>query len=171
MKIRSVLLIVLLFVIASCVSDSAPEQASELNGEIIQNEQLRSKINSAPNEISIDGVQYKTEAYTWRDFAPSIGPSLGLMSLNRLVRVDQNEIPNHLELKQQYIVNGKSIWLPNYDQDDRPNAIPYQKEKVSRDGPEWKVGTKLKVGIKIVNKKTNEEYFLLVPNLAINSTH
>lgn len=171
MKIRPALLIVLLFAIVSCVNDSVPEKTSELNGKIIQDEQLQSKINSAPNEISFGGVQYKAEAFTWRDFAPSFGPSLGLMSLNRLVRVDQNEIPSYLELKQQYIINGNSIWLPNYDQEDRPNAIPYHKEKVSRHGPEWKEGTEVTVGIKVVNKKTNEEYFLLVPKVAINSTH
>ncbi|HEX6982535.1 MAG TPA: hypothetical protein VF181_07220 [Balneolaceae bacterium] len=168
MKALTPLLSLIVLFTIGCENNVATEQPFDLNGKIVQDDQLKSEINSAPTEISIEGITYIVEAFVWRDFQPSIGPSsTRLMSLNRLVRTDKKEIPDYIVLIQQYVVNNSAVWIPNYDQESRPEAKPYQKEEISRYGPLWEVGITVDVGIEILNEKTDEKFLLSAPQAII----
>lgn len=169
-RLITVSLGILLILIAGCDNTFLSGQDSELNGKIIQDEQLKSEILNAPTEITMDGVTYTAEVFAWRDFMPVVNPPVRLIALNKLVRVDQEPIPDHIDLVQQYLVHGDAIWVPDYSPEDRPNTIPYQKEKISRNGPEWETGTEVTVGIKVINAETGQSLILSVPGVTIEKT-
>jgi hypothetical protein len=170
--------VLLIFLTASCTNQ--PEGTANKpvqNGKVVQNDQLKTKINSAPPKIKIEGITYTAQAYVWRDFAPVVitkkdsGKSYrGLRSLNRLIRSDSSKIPGYIKLVKQYVVNNNSIWIANYNQKDRPNLIPYKQVEVSSKGPEWKVGIKVNIGIEVLDKKTDKTFIIFVPHIPIKAT-
>lgn len=170
MKTLKLFSVLLIFTTVSCVTSSV-ERGSNMNGKIIQNEQLQSKINSALAEITIERIEYKAEAYVWRDFMPGPGDvHTGLMSGNYLIRTDHQEIPDYIEMVKQYVIKDNSIWVSNYDKGEHPSAYPYKQVRVSRNGPKWEVGIEVEIGIKVLNRKTNKEFFIKVTGEKINKT-
>ena len=75
--------------------------------------ELKSKVVST---AIINSHNYFLDAYLWRDFMP-ISPPDGkpLISINWLISADSTAIPQNIELKQQYVIYGDSVWITDYE--------------------------------------------------------
>jgi hypothetical protein len=116
--------------------------------------------NKAVGIITIDSHDYFIDAYLWRDFMP-ISPPNGknLISINWLIRADSSAIPDNIELKQQYVVYGDSLWMADYENETHQTP-EYKQEKVSRNGPKWGPFVYVDVIAKITDTKTNRDFYL-----------
>ena len=116
--------------------------------------------NKASNVITIDSHTYFLDAYLWRDFMP-ISPPNGksLVSINWLISSDSISIPVNFEMKQQYVIYNDSIWIADYE-NEKHSSPAYKIEKVSRNGPKWGPNIYVDIVAKILDTKTNQDYFL-----------
>jgi hypothetical protein len=138
---------------------------------IKKDKELVLELNSkAVDVVTIDAHAYSLDAYLWRDFMP-ISPPNGkpLISINWLILTDSTVIPDNIELKQQYVIFGDSIWIADYDNVTRQSP-DYKQEKVSRNGPKWGPNVNVDVIAKITDSKANRDYYLKRENVLILRT-
>jgi len=170
MRFSILLITVITFLTVGCVNDTSSEIEPPQNGEIIRDQALVSLINSSPDAITIDDVEYTVESFVWRDFAPSFNPPAGLLANNTLIREDGNTIESDFEIVQHYIVRDRDIWVPD-DKEVRLNqSSPNRLHVVSREGPEWEIDSKVNIGLKIKNQKTGDVFWLSVSSVPIVKT-
>jgi len=110
--------------------------------------------------VTIDSYDYFLDAFLWRDFMP-ISPPNGkpLISINWLIRADSSAIPENIELKQQYVIYGDSVWISDYENETHQTP-EYKQEKVSRNGPKWGPKVYVDVIARITDTKANRDYYL-----------
>ena len=124
LRFTSIILIAISF-LTGCKKD-------EVSNIIVDKELILELDNNAAGVITIDSHDYFIDVYLWRDFQP-ISPPNGknLISINWLIRADSSAIPDNIELKQQYVVYGDSLWIADYE--NETHQIPeYKQKKVSR---------------------------------------
>ncbi len=130
-------------------------------------EEVKELMNS-PTHIEIDGFYLELEAYIWRDFMPGSGDSK-MMSNNRLIDRNQNDISNRFELLKQYVIKKNKIWETDYSSESYNSDI-YVLENTSREGPLWDIGEKVDVICQFRDISTETEYKIMVENQTINRT-
>lgn len=167
----SILLAILITLLSvGCVNNTSTEIELPQNGEIILDQDLLSQINSSPTVITINSAEYSVDPYAWRDFMPVVNPPVRLNSNNTLIRKDGNSIRSDIEIIQHYIVRNNEIWVPK-DLEVRQNqSSPNKLHIISREGPTWEVGSKVKIGLKIKNQETGDVFWLSVPDVTIDKT-
>jgi hypothetical protein len=159
----SIIILVVFIYLTGCEKDEV--------SNIKVDKDLILELNSkAVKVVTIDADTYFLDAYLWRDFMP-ISPPNGkpLISINWLIRTDSSVIPDNVELKQQYVIYGDSIWIANYDNETQKTP-DYKKEKVSRNGPKWGPEVYVDVIAKITDTKTNLDYYLKLDKAYISRT-
>jgi hypothetical protein len=163
MRIFRLLLLTTLFLNIGCAEE---EEASWSIDKVKINELL----NASTEQLTIDGNTLELHAYLWRDFMP-ISPPDGkdLVSINWLMDVDSVNIPASIQLLEQYVINGDSLWRDSYTDEIRETE-PYILERVSRNGPKWGPNIEITVVAKIIDTHTNTEHFLIRENQPILRT-
>lgn len=160
MRVSILIIFVIIFVIAGCVSSGSLDPLPPENGEIIQDQNIESQIHSSSSSTTIGDVEYSIESYTWRDFMPIVDPPIRLVLKNTLVRTDGAPIDSTIEVIQQYVVKGSEIWRPG-DLEVRPQqSDPGRLDILSREGPTWETGSKVSVGLKIRDQRTGTLHWL-----------
>ena len=152
LRFTSIILIAISF-LTGCKKD-------EVSNIIVDKELILELDNNAAGVITIDSHDYFIDVYLWRDFQP-ISPPNGknLISINWLIRADSSAIPDNIELKQQYVVYGDSLWIADYE--NETHQIPeYKQKKVSRNGPKWGPLVYVDVIAKVTDSKTNRDFYL-----------
>ncbi|NOR88200.1 MAG: hypothetical protein GQ527_11375 [Bacteroidales bacterium] len=121
------------------------------------------------SEIEIDEFSFILEAYVWRDFMPGLNNDSRMMSMNRLVDINHNDISSRFEMKKQFIILRDDIWESDYGAISTytPN---YTIENSSREGPEWDTGERVKVVCQFIDNLTGEEYRIMLNDQVINRT-
>ena len=170
MRFSLLLVTVITFLLVGCVNNTSSEIEPPQNGEIIQDQALVSQINSSPNTITINDVEFMVESFVWRDFAPIFNPPAGLITNNTLIREDGNTIQSDIEIVQHYIIRDREIWVPDDIEVRLNQSSPHRLNIVSRKGPEWEIDAKVNVGLKVKNQETGDVFWLTVSNVPIVKT-
>lgn len=170
MKVSILLLAVIIFTIAGCVSSASLDPESPKNGDIIQDQEIASQIRSSSSSTMIGEVEYSIESYTWRDFMPIVDPPVRLILKNTLVRTDGDPIKSSIEVMQQYVVKGNEIWRPSDMEFRQDQSNPQKLVILSRGGPTWETGSKITVGLKIVDQQTGAFHWLSATEVEIVRT-
>jgi hypothetical protein len=152
LRLTIIILIAISF-LAGCEKDEIPNV--KVDKDLIL--ELDSKVVGV---VTIDSHDYFLDAYLWRDFMP-ISPPNGksLISINWLICADSSAIPDSIELKQQYVIYGDSVWIADYENETHQTP-EYKQEKVSRNGPKWGPNVYVDVIAKLTNTKANRDYYL-----------
>ncbi len=126
------------------------------------------KLKDSPTHIEIDGFFLELEVFIWRDFMPVSGDSK-MMSKNKLIDRNQNDISNRFELLKQFVIKKSEIWKTDYTSEifDTDN---YVIEKISREGPLWSTGKKVHVISQFRDISTGTEYEIMSEDQTINRT-
>ena len=137
---------------------------------VYENIQLIEELNSkAVKTLIIGENSFALEAYLWRDFMPSPDPDRDAMiSINRLTDINSVKIPDNIRMIQQYVIYGSSVWIANYEKEERPSQPVYIIEEVSRIGPKW--GPKIYVDVvsKVYDTNTSKVYYIKCKNAYID---
>ena len=142
------------------------------NNDIEVNPKLIKELRSASSEtIQIENNSFVLDAYLWRDFMP-MSPLNGrpLISVNKLIELNSETIPNNIDLVKQYVINEDSIWITDYEDERRNSNSPHIIERSSRNGPKWGPQVNVDVVSKIFDSKTGENHYLILKNVFINRT-
>lgn len=131
-----------------------------------------SVLETAPQTITIDGVNLSLSTFMWRDFMP-IAPADGrpLVAIFRIKTPDSTAVPQGLEAEAAWVVHGGEIWATYFaDTDTPPSEIkPWQIYKVARDGP--KLGPHVFVdAIVRLKDASGKSYLLRAPKQYISRT-
>lgn len=113
--------------------------------------------------LSYEGSDYVLETYLYRNLMPGgpIPEKRPLISILYLTNIDNFEINKNLKPEKLYVIKGKLIYkdTPDYRED---NTLPVYKESyICREGPEWETDIIVDVIIKIIDKSTNENFYLI----------
>ena len=161
MKISFLALITI--ILSACEKDEQSDVKADKNLILELN-------NKALSIITVDSHEYFLESYLWRDFMP-ISPPNGkpLASVNWLISRDSISIPDNIEMIKQYVINNDSVWIANYE--DGLNTGPdYKIKKISRNGPKWGPGINVDIISKIMDKNTNQDFYLIQKDVLIGRT-
>ncbi|XWN38479.1 MAG: hypothetical protein ROO71_05945 [Balneola sp.] len=158
-------LIILIFTL-NCSSNGIGNDDIQVDPELIK--ELRS---SSSETLQTESNSFILDAYLWRDFMP-ISPPNGqpLIAINKLIETNSDTIPHHIDLVKQYVIHDNTVWVTDYEDEQRNSNFPYIIEKVSRDGPKWDTGISVDVVAKVYNSKTRENHYLILKNVTINRT-
>lgn len=98
----------------------------------------RDELLSAPETVIVDGHELALRTYMWRDFMP-ISPPGGkpLTAIFWVFSADSSELPEGLEVDAAWVVKDDEIWDAHLVGDEPPEQLPYQLERIARDGPKW----------------------------------
>jgi len=109
-------------------------------------------VPQAAESVTIDGREYRLEAYLWRDYMPRVGmpQSHPLFALAWVTAVDRAPVGNGLVLDGIWLVHGDDTWHGRFADEPRGQdpARAHQLEGIARDGPEWPVGDKVTVVVR-----------------------
>jgi hypothetical protein len=135
-------------------------EKDEIPNVLVDKDLILELNNKVVGEATIDSHNYFLDAYLWRDFMP-ISPPNGksLISINWLICADSSAIPANIELKQQYVIYGDSVWIADYENETHQTP-EYKLEKVSRNGPKWGPNVYVDVIARITDTETNRDYYL-----------
>jgi hypothetical protein len=140
---------------------------------IREDKELIQDLNSkATTTLTIDSRGYFLNAFLWRDFMP-ISPPNGkpLIALNWLINSDSIDIPENIVMKKQYVIYNDSVWIADYEENRSPTSPLYRLEKMSINGPKWGPGVHVDVISKILDTKTNHDYYLKCNQVMIGATY
>lgn len=170
MRVSIILISALALLIVACADTTRSDTESPLNGEITRDPELVSQINTSPNTVTVNDVEYSMESYAWRDFMPIVNPPVRLNTISTVIRTDETAIQDNIEIVQHYIVKGDEIWIPQELEARQNQSSPDQLDIVSRKGPTWQVGSEVTIGLKFRTQATSEVYVLSTPNVLIAET-
>jgi len=132
-------------------------------------ELINSLYQKAQDTLTYNGSKYILETYLYRDFMPGgpISEERPLISILYLVNSDSLIVSKNLKLDKLYVIKEDLVYKDNPEfQVD--NSIPqYKQSYICREGPEWETEIIVDVVIKLVEKNTNENYFLISRNQPI----
>ncbi|MDZ7807047.1 MAG: hypothetical protein U5K71_08015 [Gracilimonas sp.] len=170
MKASILLVFVIIFSMAACVSSSNFETESPNNGEIILDKEIVSQINSSSSSVSVNGAEYMIGSFAWKDFMPIVDPPVRLTIKNTLIRTDGNNIQSNIEIIQHYIVRENEIWRPNEMEVRQDQSSSNQLDIISREGPTWEIGSKVNIGLKIKDHRTGNIHWLSITEVEVVRT-
>jgi hypothetical protein len=106
--------------------------------------QTLAQLTSAPETLDFSQQRYTLTSNLWRDFMP-VAPADGrpMTALVRLVRLDQQPIPDNVQLAYLWVINGKQVWATKLSGEPRKydNVI----ERMAMNGPKWGPGISVDV--------------------------
>ena len=120
----------------------------------------------APEEVSINSQNFTLGTSLWRNFMP--GSSSELTASITISETNFNEIPASIDATYLWIVNREEIWATPFSDEARPPSLPYQIDKIARDGPKWDPGIDVHVIVKLVDQ-SGKEYLLKAANQVIGA--
>ena len=151
--------------LSSCEKDG-------LNNIREDKELIRDLNNEATTSLSIDSRSYFLDAFLWRDFMPVTPPNGSpLIAINWLINGDSITIPDNIVMIKQYVIYNDSVWIADYEDNKSPSSPPYRLEKMSTNGPKWGPGVRVDVISKILDTKTNHDYYLKFSQVLIGATY
>lgn len=168
---RFIYLFISIIIVISCDSSNS----STFNGDIIVDQQLRTRIESAPEIVLIGNIEVHSSAYIGRDFMPGISTTgsvseRGLMASLTLFRLDGETLPNDMRISKVYIASGSQIWVPK-DWEIREGTSPNKLEIVIQSGPAWEPETMVTAAIEFQNSLTTESKIIVVKDEIIQATY
>jgi hypothetical protein len=107
---------------AACGSPAAPDA--------LLAEPTIAELRAAPTVATISGTRIELQAYLWRNFQPTVGPSR--TGLNVIVRL--SDVPTAVTIDRVWVVVGEQVWGTT------PERLPGTAEWTARDGPTWDAG-------------------------------
>lgn len=134
--------------------------------------ELISGLNSKSYDtLIIDSNRFVLDAYLWRDFMP-ISPPGGkpMISINWLIDIDSTEIPDNIDLIEQYVIYNDSIWICTYEDEPRPAQPDYMIEKICREGPKWDTGIYVDVISKVHDYSSDRDYYIRIKSVYVERT-
>lgn len=158
------------FFAASCAFNANTDIEPTENGVLIQDQELVSEINSSPDTVTIDGIDYSLESYMSRNFMPIVEPPVRLNANNTLIREDGNALPSNIKIVQHYIVNDSEVWVPDDIEVKQSGSNPNYLDIISREGPTWETGTKVDVALEVKHQETDEVFMFSVTDVSIIRT-
>ena len=105
---------------------------------------------SAPETVVIDGQELALRTYLWRDFMPVSPPDgRSLTAIFWVFSADSSVLPDGLSADAAWLVNGDKVWDTSLDEQRPGEQLPYQLERVARNGPKWSPGIKVEAVIRL----------------------
>ncbi len=104
----------LLILISLCLTLSACNK-EKYDGEVTNDPVFAQVLKSAPEQLTLDNLNFELRTSLWRDFMP-VAEEDGspLMSVNDLVEKDSLAISGEVELKKLYVIQEHKIWTTTY---------------------------------------------------------
>jgi hypothetical protein len=96
------------------------------------------ELRAAPETVTIDGRTLALRTYMWRDFMP-ISPPDGkpLIAIFWVYSVDSTALPVGLTANAGWVVHKESVWDTFFEEPGTGQQVPYELERVAREGPKW----------------------------------
>ena len=162
------LFFIILLITTRC--DLFDDDKDEINNVRKDQNLVLDLLSNSLDTINIGSQRFTLDAYLWRDFMP-ISPPNGkpLIAINWLISIDSTAIPANIEMKEQYVIHNDSVWIAAYEPESHTTPI-YKIEKVSRNGPKWGPMIYVDIVSKIIDSKTNRDYFIKIKNIYIGRT-
>jgi len=156
-KLFQIFLLSLLIALSSC-TEKDDNTIVDFATELRQNDEI----------IVTNENTFFLTSYLWRDFMP-IAEENGstLMCVVHLIEQDSLNIPNSLELRKIYIINGNNVWYSDIEGITKENT--YKIRGGVGGGPKW--GPNIKVDV--ICEFTIEEkiYKILLKSQKIEATY
>ncbi len=161
--------IIAVFILTSCNKKDEIINNDNENDVIVVKDFITELYNKSVDTLEIASRKYIIDAELWRDFMPPSPPNgYPLIAINWLLPIDTLQMPNNIDLIEQYVVFNDSIWITGYENNNPPSL--HLIIKVSRNGPKWGPHLYVDVFSKIHDSITNIDYFLKKKNVYINRT-
>lgn len=103
---------------------------------------------SAPSQIDVGSVTLHLETYLWRNFQPSTESGTPLLALLRIKAAPGASLPPGLKVERAWLVLNDSAW-ESTPREEGPSGDPSSLELMSRNGPEWPVGSTITTVIRV----------------------
>ncbi len=128
-------------------------------------------LQTAPEEIEINGSEYTLETYLQRDFMPVSPPDGRPLRVSvRVIAPGETAISSKIDATRVWVVNGKEIWETELVSQGFPTRGDTL-EKVGRGGgPKWGPGISVDVVVRIIDLKSGKDYLLRASNQYIGRT-
>lgn len=147
-------------------------EKDEMVSSIGNDKEVIAKLKSKTVDTLVIGTSmYVLDAYIWRDFMP-VSPPGGkpMNSINWLVNVNLQSIPDNLTMVKQYVIYNDSVWISDYEIISATSQPPHKMEAISRNGPHWGPGVSVEVVSLIRDSSTGKDYFLSRKDVNITQT-
>ncbi len=149
------MLLILSTLLISCSSSLDPEYHLDDSLEKLP----ISLLNSAPNNLTIDGIELTLKTDLWRDFMPSSPPDGKPLIARIEIRThEESALPNQLNADAVWVVYEDQVWgarlTETQFEHDSTRLV-----KVARNGPKFGPGENATVVVRIVY---GDETFLLI---------
>lgn len=109
---------------------------------------------AAPLAIEFNGRAFSLETFLFRDLMPTVDPGGSpLIAVVYLTADDGQAFPDEVDCRRIWVVNGERIWETTFKDETRPRSINHinQLEKVARDGPQWEIGARVEVVVRVTS--------------------
>jgi hypothetical protein len=126
---------------------------------------------SAPDRLVIDNREYILDTYMWRDFQPISRPDgKPLIAIIWVIAVDSLAVPSDLDATRLWVIYDGEVWETPFSDEERPQTPGYKLEKVARNGPKWGPDITVDVVVRIVDRRTGEDYLLKATDQYVGMT-
>ena len=140
------------------------------NSVRLDKELINELFSKSVDTLAIESMKLVLDAYLWRDFMPVSPPNgKSLLAVNWLISVDSTDILGRIDLIEQYVIYGDSIWISEYENEIHGTPA-YKIEKISRNGPKWGPNLYVDIISKIHDSNSNKDFFLKLEDVYISRT-
>lgn len=99
------------------------------------------ELRATPETVIVDGHELALRTHMWRDFMP-ISPPDGkpMTAIFWVFSADSSALPDGLTVDAAWVVKDDEVWDTSLGDGNPAERVPYQLERVARDGPKWGPG-------------------------------
>ena len=124
---------------------------------------VNSLYQKAVDTLAYENSDYILETELYRNLMPG-GPLSGdrpLISILYLTNLDSVQVNGNLKPEKLYVINENLIYkdTPEYLEDN--NLPVFKRSYICREGPEWETEINVDVVIKLVEKISNESFYII----------
>ena len=109
-----------------------------------------SELRATPETVIVDGHELALRTYMWRDFMP-ISPPDGkpMTAIFWVFSADSSALPDGLTVDAAWVVKDDEIWDAALVDESSSEEVPYQLERVARNGPKWGPGVEVEAVVRL----------------------
>jgi hypothetical protein len=78
-----------------------------------------------------------------------------------LMNFDSIAVSTNLEIDKVYIINSNLIWISSPTENNYENVPDFKIHRVCQNGPPWDIGDQVDVLVKVLDKASDQKYFLI----------
>lgn len=128
----------------------------------------RAALLAAPTEIVLGEKLLELEATLWRNSMPGADLDKSLIASIKIKTSARGILPEGITVEKVWIVNGNDLWSPKALEFSDPIKDSQWMEIIARKGPQWEIGSKVHVIVKMKDEK-GKSFLLKIDNQLIKA--